>query len=222
MRNKQSFSTNKSDFKLLDRNKLLIKPHKIIIHVKKKEKVTELGTTPYAFSYSFKGDLINYPIQPTRLIHVAKDMAKFIDKKEGLVLIALDRGGTALGLAVSMMTKLPLYIAFSYFTKPPNNWIWWEEKGYGKSLAIPPLPKNTRVILVDDEINTGLTFVNAIKILQEHSVYVDQILVVAEVVRKQMGRKIIKNKFRDIKIDSLYQIPEPEFHDKLDDYVFDI
>lgn len=72
---------DKSDFKLLDKNKLLIKPHKVIIHVKKKVQITELGTTPYAFSYSFKRDLINHPIQPTRLAHVAKDMAKFYKQK---------------------------------------------------------------------------------------------------------------------------------------------
>src|SRR3989338_8028868 len=98
---------NNSDFKLLERNKLLIKPHEIIIHVKKKERLSGLGMTPYTFSYSFKGDMINNPIQPRKLIHLAKDMAKFIDKKGGQILIALDRGGTALG-CIGLLIISPL------------------------------------------------------------------------------------------------------------------
>ncbi len=213
---------SKSDFKLLEKNKLFIKPHKVIIHVNKKERSIELGTTEYTFSYSFKGDMLNTPIDPKRLKHLAKDMAKMIDKKGKQVLIALDRGGTALGLAVSMISKLPVYIAFSYFTNPPKGWIRWEEKGAGKSLAIPPLPKDSHVILIDDEINTGLTYISAIQALRKNSIYVDQIVVVAEVASKKTGRRLINGRFKDIKISSLYFIPEPKFHYESKEYFFDI
>lgn len=211
---------NKSDFKLLENNRLFIQPHQIIISVKKKERLTELGTTEYTFSYSFKGDMIDNPIQQSRLIHVAKDMAKSIYKKDGQVLIALDRGGTALGVAVSIVTKLPLYIAFSYFTNPPKDWVHWREKGAGKSLAIPPLPKGTHVILIDDEINTGLTYVDAIEKLKENFIFVDQIVVVAEVLRQKLGRKVIQNKHKEVKISSLHSIPEPIFDKTSEDYIF--
>lgn len=212
----------KSNLKLIENNKLLIEPHGIIVQVQKKEKLTEFGTTKYAFSYSFKGSMINNPINPKQLINVAKDMAKLITKQNDQILIALDRGGTALGVAVSMISKFPVYIAFSYFTKPPKNWIWWEEIGYGKSLAIPPLPKNTHVILIDDEINTGLTYISAIQALRRNFIYVDQIVVVFEICRKKLGREVIKKKFKDVKISSLYNIPEPIFHNLLQDYVFSL
>lgn len=113
-------------------------------------------------------------------------------------------------------------MTFSYFTKPPRGWIYWQEKGAGKSLAISPLPKNNHVILIDDEINTGLTYIDAIEALRKKYIHVDQILVVAEIIREQMGRKIIKNKFKDVKIDSLYQIPEPKYDYKFNNYIFEI
>lgn len=211
--------SKKGNFILLEKNKLHVKSHGIIVQVKKKDTVIELGTTNYTFSYSFKGDMVNTPIDPSKLIDLSKKMAKKINKKEQ-ILIALDRGGTALGLAVSMITKLPVCIAFSYFSKPPNGWIWWEERGAGKSLAIPPLPKNTHVILIDDEINTGLTYLDALEKLEKNSIHVDQILVVFEIARKKLGRKVIQSKFKHVKIDSLYTIPEPTFDDLLQDYVF--
>lgn len=209
----------KVNFTHLEKNALLIKSHGIIVRVKKKDKSVELGSTNYTFSYSFKGDMFNTPIDPSKLISLSAKMAKKIKKKDQ-ILIALDRGGTAIGLAISMVTKIPICIAFSYFTKPPKDWIWWKEKGAGKSLAIPLLPKNSHVILVDDEINTGLTYVDALEALEKKSIHVDQILVVFEIARKKLGRTVIQSRFKNVKIDSLYIIPEPVFDDLLQDYSF--
>lgn len=207
--------------KLMTQNELYCETHGITIQVQKKDKFTELGTTEYTFSYSFKGDMLNNPINPYKLADLASDMSKLIDNK-GQILIALDRGGTALGLAISVIAKMPLHIAFSYFTNPPKRWISWEERGAGKRLAIPPLSKNSHVILIDDEINTGSTYIDAINELKKNYIYVDQILVVAEVIRKKPGRLKILEIFNGVKISSLYFIPEPKFDNKSNSYVFEL
>lgn len=206
---------------LLNKNTLLIKPINVLINVKSKKTSFELGTTSYTFSYSFKGDYENMPINSQNLSLIAKTLAKTIKSKESLI-IAMDRGGTALGVALSLKNKNPLHIAFSYFTKPPANWIAWEEPGAGKILAVPPLPKDSRVILIDDEIDTGLTYIKAVQSFREHSVQVDQIAVLFEVENKTLGRKIINGEFPSVKISSLFMIPQPQLNPISNEYFFSL
>lgn len=193
--------------------------HEISIWVRKKRAEIETGSTPYYLSYSFKGDQENYPIIPRSLLYIAEKLNIKLDK-HNQTLIALDRGGTALGVALSTISDLPLFITFSY----PNSLkqgISWLEPGGGKYLGIPHLPKGSHVILVDDEINTGRTFVNAIDTLRNYSINVDQVLVVVEIDRKKnKGRKLIEN--RGCQLKSLYSIPEPIFNKTLGDYVFSL
>jgi len=191
----------------------------ISIQVRKKKFQTEKGSTPYSFTYSFKGEAENHPIVPQSLSTIAQRMSEKI-LSQNVTLIALDRGGTALGVAVSLCSGLPLYIAFSYWTQPPQNWISWEEKGAGKSLAIPPLTPNTHVVVIDDEINTGLTYVDACKELSKKSIIVDQIITVCEVEKTTLGKDIINQYYPNIHISSLFTIPEPIHHE--DNFYFQL
>lgn len=188
------------------------------IEIEVRKKLSEIGTTPYVFSYSFKGEQKNNPINPNNLLLLAKELSNKSQKKNQTI-IAFDRGGTALGVAISIVTNLPLYIAFSYYSRLPKEGIYWSETGAGKHLGIPHLAENTHVILVDDEINTGKTFLHAIKTLNSHKIIVDELLVVTEVDKgNKSGRYLIEQK--NCRVNSLYKIPEPIFDKKLNDYIF--
>lgn len=195
----------------------LILPHGINVCVRKKRTDRERGSTPYYFSYSFKGEQEGSPIIPKDLLGIATELKARLDNR-GQTLIAFDRGGTALGVALSLITELPLFIAFSY-AGPLDEGISWHEPGGGKYLGIPNIPEGGNVILVDDEINTGTTFVNAVNTLRDHSITVDQISVVVEVDRKEgKGRRLVEN--QGCALTSLYLVPEPVYNDAFGDYVF--
>lgn len=195
----------------------LVLPYGISVCVRKKRVDREKGNTPYYFSYSFKGEQEGSPIIPKDLLWIACELKAKLDNR-GQTLIAFDRGGTALGVALSLITGLPLFIAFGY-EAPLDQGISWHEPGGGKYLGIPNIPEGSNVVLVDDEINTGTTFVNAINTLRDHSITVDQISVVVEVDRKgSKGRQLVEN--QGCALTNLYLIPEPIYNDAFGDYVF--
>ncbi|EKD94275.1 MAG: hypothetical protein ACD_26C00139G0001 [uncultured bacterium] len=73
--------------------------------------------------------------------------------------------------------------------------------------------------MVDDEINTGKTFLHAIESLNAHKIIVDELLVVTEVDKGgKSGRYAIEQK--NCRVSSLYKIPEPIFDEELKDYIF--
>lgn len=74
------------------------------IEIEVRKKQSEIGTTPYVFSYSFKGEQKNNPINPNNLLLLAKELSNKSHKKNQTI-IAFDRGGTALGVAISIVTN---------------------------------------------------------------------------------------------------------------------
>lgn len=204
---------------------LFLPPYNIRIDVQKKHGEPSgaafPGTTEYSFEYSFKGNNPHGPTHPRELIDLAKDISEKIDRTNNPILVALDRGGTALGVAVSIESGLPMYIAFSSASLPLTEDISWFEKGANKWLHMPQVKPGSHVVLIDDEINTGYTYLDAITQIQQKGAIIDQIVLVAEIARRgRRGRDVVRDVNPDVKIFSLYSIPEPVYDPVIDDFIF--
>ncbi len=102
------------------------------------------------------------PIYPTELFEMMNRLIGNIDCSDVDYVIGLDSGGIIPGLSVSIITGLPLRVAYKANLDIENKIHFVEEHSANPDIYIYNLPKNSRVLLTDDEIRTGGTIMNCV------------------------------------------------------------
>src|SRR5581483_2084980 len=146
--------------------------------------IIDLNVIHFGESYKNKGDSKsclfdprNLSSSPQILRHVGKRMSKIATTKcSGNTIIGLATSGLSWGAAASIYSGLP----FLYIRKKL-------ETHMSRKLIEGIIPKNAKLILVDDLLFAGESKTEAIEIIKNHNLVVTDIIVVID---RQLQRKI--------------------------------
>lgn len=133
-----------------------------------------------------------YSIFPEEIFKVAKKLVKGIDFSSVDYIVTFASFGIALGMAVAIVTKKPLRIAYEKKLDLPNPIIIIEPHLARKELVLYGIKKDDTVVLVDDEVYSGDLLVNAIKTLVKKGVKITSVICLIENTSKNARKKIKK------------------------------
>jgi len=130
------------------------------------------------------------PIDCGELMRVMRQLTEKIDISIADYIIGLDSAGIIPALAASMITGLPLKLAYKMNLNVENKIRFAEPHSPNPDIYLYNLPVKSRVILVDDEIRTGKTIINCINSITESGSVVNGVIVPLESTRFDVRKRL--------------------------------
>jgi adenine phosphoribosyltransferase len=132
-------------------------------------------------------DGIESPVHPGQLIDSGASLWTKAQAVTGFAdvdyLLGLDGGGILPAIAVSIASRLPFKLAWKLNLDLGNQWVIKESNAVRPNIYAYELKSGDRVFLVDDEVSTGQTALNAVKTLRDAQVHVVGVLTLVEDAR---------------------------------------
>jgi len=163
---------------------------KINIKVKRVKRIGAVGARPIRIIHSLDG--IFGPLDTQKVLKVIRYLSKKIDWKNVDYIVGFDSGGIIPSLFFSYVSKKPLLITYKLKLDLPNRIKFFEPHAVGKDIYIYGPKRGDKVILVDDEIYSGDSMVEAIKELQKRGIIIKDIVCLIEAVKLGARNKIRK------------------------------
>jgi len=130
------------------------------------------------------------PLDPEKILKVIRCLSKKIDWKNVDYVVGFDSGGIIPSVFLSFVNKKPLLIAYKLNLDLPHRIKFLEPHAVKKDIYIYGLKRGNRVVLVDDEIYSGDSMVEAIKELQKGGIIIKDIVCLIEAVKLGARNKI--------------------------------
>jgi len=163
---------------------------KINIKVKRVKRIGAVGARPIRIIHSLDG--IFGPLDTQKVLKVIRYLSKKIDWKNVDYIVGFDSRGIIPSLFFSYVSKKPLLITYKLKLDLPNRIKFFEPHAVGKDIYIYGPKRGDKVILVDDEIYSGDSMVEAIKELQKRGIIIKDIVCLIEAVKLGARNKIRK------------------------------
>jgi adenine/guanine phosphoribosyltransferase-like PRPP-binding protein len=142
----------------------------------------------YKILMSIVSDTVEFAIHPSELRAVAKALvAQLDDVSEIDWIIGFSHGGIPLAVAVAYELDLPLLIAYQSRMPLPDAITFSEPHAFDGIFYIHGLTQGT-VLLVDDEVDSGNTFANAVTALRERGIRVADVAAGVEALHSEESR----------------------------------
>ena len=161
---------------------------KINIKVKRVKRIGAVDARPIRIIHSLDG--IVDPLDTQKVLKVIRYLSKKINWKNVDYIVGFDSGGIIPSLFLSYVSKKPLLIAYKLKLGLPNRIKFLEPNAARKDIYIYGLKRRNRVVLVDDEIYSGDSMVEAIKELQKRGIIIKDIVCLIEAVKFGARNKI--------------------------------
>ncbi|MBT3297769.1 hypothetical protein HN385_02500 [archaeon] len=139
-------------------------------------------------------DGILEPIRPEKLRYVMQELMSEVKQQHGIqqgdYILGLDSGGIVPGVTASLITKLPLYIAYKAELEIENKLNFYEPGSANPNVFVYNLPIQGRAIIIDDEIRTGRTIENCIMSFEMLEKDINSIVVPVESTKFNARKKV--------------------------------
>ncbi len=132
-------------------------------------------------------------LDPIYLAQIMKRLFSHVEYKPDDIILAIDASGYIPAVAASMISGLKLGASKKADLDFPNKIMFYEADTPNPYIFIYSLPPHSRIILVDDEINSGNTLLHVVQSLRGNGHHV-----VAAVVPVESTRHNAKEKLKDI------------------------
>lgn len=133
-----------------------------------------------------------YPVFPKEILRIAKDLVGKIDFSSVDYLLCFATYGIVLGVAISIVTKKPLRIAYKKKLDLEEPIIIFEPHSPRKALFLYGARRGDKVVLIDDEVYSGDLFVNAVRALTQRGLRVVSLISLIENTRYDAREKLKK------------------------------
>ncbi|MDQ7089422.1 MAG: phosphoribosyltransferase domain-containing protein [Methylococcales bacterium] len=110
------------------------------------------------------------PLSSEELFKEAKKLVKLLDTSNADYIVGFAEGGLIPAFAVSMVCDLPLIGSYRVRCKREHEMTFTEPHSERPNHFIYGLKPNDRIIIIEDEITTGNTLINAMECFQQHGV----------------------------------------------------
>lgn len=130
------------------------------------------------------------PVDCSKLMQIMRRLTKRINPRSLDYIIGLDSGGIIPALSASMITGLPLIVAYKANLDIENKIHFVEKHSANTSIYIYNLPKGSNVLLADDEIRTGGTIISCINSIVKSGSSVGGIVVPVESAKFGVRKKL--------------------------------
>lgn len=164
---------------------------KVPIPIKRIKRYEYKGKRKFMITHPFDG--LVEPIHPTELTKMMTNLMDKVDYKKADYIVGLDAAGIIPSLTASIITGLPLRIAYKAKLDISNKITFKEPESPRPDIYIYNLPKGKKVIVIDDEIRTGRTVYNCIKAIEQSGSQVICVIVPIEST-KFNAREMLKKK----------------------------
>ncbi len=146
-------------------------------------------TRDYKILMDVAGDSLDYAIRPARLRGVAATLASSLSlARPPDAIIGLAPGGIPIALAVGFELDRPVVVAYKTRLGLEHELTWSEPHCENATFYLYGFPPGSAVVLVDDEIDSGNTLVNAVAALRAAGV--DVLAVGAAIESRHEGRSL--------------------------------
>lgn len=162
------------------------------LNIQRIDRLNYPGEREFMIVHSLDGIL--EPIRAEKLRYIMQELMSQVENHQSIqpgdYLLGLDSGGIVPGVTASLITKLPLYIAYKAELVIDNKVKFYEPGSANPDVFIYNLPINGRAIIVDDEIRTGRTIENCIVSLEMANKEISSIVVPVESTKFNARQKI--------------------------------
>jgi len=140
----------------------------------------------YKLLMNLVGNSSEYSIQPDLLKKAATELVKQLQpRKMPDYIVGLAAAGIPITIAVSYETGIPAIIAYKFRLDLPNELSWREPHCVDDNFYLYGLKKRQSVIIIDDEVDSGNTLINAIEVLSCNGIEIVDIGCIVEVVSRE-------------------------------------
>ncbi|MEM4702904.1 MAG: phosphoribosyltransferase [Candidatus Pacearchaeota archaeon] len=160
------------------------------IKIKRIKRFGYAGERQFMIAHPFDG--LDEPLYPEKLTAMMVELIGRVEYKKADCIIGLDATGIIPATAASLLTGLPLRVAYKANLDIKNKIIFKEPGTPHPDVYIYNLPKGTKVIIVDDEIRSGRTMCNCIKAIKQCGSQVMDVIVPVESTKFGARKKIKK------------------------------
>ena len=130
-------------------------------------------------------------VEPSLLIEIADALIDKVNFDNIDKIVAIEAMGIHLATALSIKTNIPFVVIRKRQYGLPGECKVHQKTGYGESnLFINDLTEGENILLIDDVVSTGGTFIATINTLKDMKINVDTAVAVIE---KGQGKKIVQN-----------------------------
>jgi len=158
------------------------------MRIQKVKRYNYCGKRQFMISSQIDGML--EPIDCGELMRIIRKLTEKIEPRKLDYIVGLDSGGIIPSLAASMITGLPLIVAYKANLDVENKIHFLEPYSANPSIYIYNLPKGSNVLLADDEIRTGQTVINCINSIVETGSFVEAVIVPVESTKFNARKKL--------------------------------
>ncbi len=129
-------------------------------------------------------------LNPTYLDQIMKQLFYQIKYEPNDIILAVDASGYIPATAASMVTGLNLVASKKVELDIPNKVCFYEPGAPNPNIFVYSIPDNSRVIIVDDEIMTGRTIINASKALKNRDHKIVAVVVPVESTKYNVRKEL--------------------------------
>lgn len=148
---------------------------------------------PYKVLMNVAGDSVDFAITPHQLKASAKQISGLLTSAEASAdyVIGFAPGGIAIAVAVALELDLPAVIAYKTRLALPHELTWIEPHCFTNTFYLYGITSGMSVLLIDDEVDSGNTLVNAANALTEVGAHVFGVASAVEVTHNgvSIGRQ---------------------------------
>jgi len=115
-----------------------------------------------------------HPLRPAELVSAVRELAAGLDVNAIDYVLGFPEGGVTPAFAFAHLVDRPLILSTRFVLEGPGV-ISFEEphSGLGKTHYIQGLRDGDRVVVIEDEVTTGRTLINAVRALRRAGVRID-------------------------------------------------
>ena len=169
--------------------------HDEVLHVGLARRLN-LDQRSYKVLMNASGDSRVFAIKPKDLQTIAKRLATCLKiSTRPDYIIGFAPGGIPIAVALAYELDIPLIIAYKCRLDCPSEITWSEPHCLFNTFYFYGAYSGMSVVLIDDEVDSGNTFYNAIRELRAHGVIILDVACVVEVIHGSysMGRTKLSN-----------------------------
>jgi adenine phosphoribosyltransferase len=139
----------------------------------------------YKVLMNVAGDSRDFAIVPAELRAVARRLATAMTDASGAEdVVGLAPGGIPIAVGLAYELEAPAVIAYKCRLDLPREITWTEPHATNNRFYLYGLEPGTRVVVIDDEVDSGHTLTNAVRSLSAHGIDVLEVGAVVETLHR--------------------------------------